>query len=234
MSRRLLVVAMDGPAGSGKSTVARKLAEALGWRLLDTGAMYRLVALAGLRRGVDLADRQALAAIARELRPEFDGNRVILDGEDVSAEIRTPRVTAATKHAADNPEVRKLLARWQRQFAETRGPVVAEGRDQGTVVFPDATLKIFLTASVDERARRRHDEFLRRGESLPLDEVREAIRARDREDELREIAPLKPAEGAVILDTTGMPPEDVVETLRNLVLETLRRAGLDLESQQTA
>ena len=162
------VVTIDGPAGSGKSTVARIVAARLGWRLLDTGAMYRAVALAGLRKGIDLADAEALGAMAEGLTVQLPPGKVVLNGRDVTADVRTVEVTRAVRYAADNPAVRRRLAVWQRAFAG-ENDTITEGRDQGTIVFPDAPCKFFLTADPAERARRRHAEFLRRGE---VDRVR--------------------------------------------------------------
>ncbi len=145
------VVTIDGPAGAGKSTVARRLADRLGWRLLDTGAMYRAVALAAVRAGVDLESDEALAALVETLTVELPEGQVLLDGADVTAEIRTVEVTRSTRFAADSPSVRRRLVTWQRAFAEGEGDVITEGRDQGTIVFPDAARKFFLTATDDER-----------------------------------------------------------------------------------
>src|SRR3954469_20468747 len=153
------VVTIDGPAGAGKSTVARQLAERLGWRLLDTGAMYRAVTLAALRRGTDLQDDGALGELAARITVLLPPGLVLLDGEDVTSAIRGVEVTRATRHSADSPSVRSRLGEGQRAFAQTEEHVAPEGRDQGTIVFPDAFCKFYLTASDEERARRRHSEF---------------------------------------------------------------------------
>lgn len=203
------VVTIDGPAGAGKSTVARRVAEHLGWRFLDTGAMYRCVALAALRSGVDLADADAVATIAGRITVMLPPSGVQLDGEDVADAIRAPEVTGLTRHAASNPGVRAILVGWQRAFAAEHD-TVTEGRDQGTIVFPDALRKFFLTASPEERARRRHAELAAKGipgtyESILLDQQR-----RDAEDQSRSIAPLRAAVDARVLDTTGATLDQVV------------------------
>lgn len=217
------VVTIDGPAGAGKSTVSRRLADLLGWRLLDTGAMYRTVALAAWRFGVDPADDAALGELARSLRVRFEGSVVLLDGEDVSREIRSVEVTKRTGRAADSRSVRACLAGWQRRLAaEAAEGVVTEGRDQGTIVFPDALCKFFLTASTAERARRRHAEYLARGETVAYEVILEAVETRDLEDEARAIAPLKAADDAVTLDTGGLSLDDVTDRLFS---EVRRRLG---------
>jgi cytidylate kinase len=202
------VVTIDGPAGSGKSTVARIVADRLGWRLLDTGAMYRAVALAALRAGLDLADEQAVGVLADRLTVSLPPGRVLLDGRDVTMEIRSVEVTRVTRFAADNPIVRRRLAAWQRDFA-AENDTITEGRDQGTIVFPDAPCKFFLTADPAERARRRHAEFLRRGESIALEQVLLDQEERDARDASRAIAPLRPADDARLVDTTGRTIEEV-------------------------
>lgn len=206
------VVTIDGPAGAGKSTVARRLAERLGWRLLDTGAMYRAVTLAAIRSGTDLHSDEALGALADRVTVELPPGKVVLDGEDITAVVRSVEVTRATKFAADSPSVRRRLVVWQRAFADSYD-VVAEGRDQGTVVFPDAARKFFLTASPEERARRRHAEYLARGEAVDLEAVLRDIRERDDRDASRAIAPMVAAADARVVDTTGLEPDAVVALL---------------------
>jgi cytidylate kinase len=191
------LIAIDGPAGAGKSTVSRALAAHLGLQRLDTGAMYRSVAWEALHRGIDPADPVAVAQIAAEAEIAV-GASVTINGTDVTHEIRTPAVSRAVSIVAANPEVRRALVARQRQWAaEHRGGVV-EGRDIGSVVFPDATVKVYLTASADERARRRHDESP------------DGVARRDRLDSTREASPLTQAPDAHVLDTTGRSVEDVV------------------------
>ncbi len=212
------VVTIDGPAGAGKSTVARRLADRLGWRLLDTGAMYRAVALAAVRGGVDLESDEALGSLVETLAVELLPDRVLLNGADVSAEIRTVEVTRSTRFAADSPSVRRRLVAWQRAFAEGQGDVITEGRDQGTIVFPDAARKFFLTASDEERARRRHAEFASRGVSLDFASVLADLQARDAQDLARAIAPMRPADDALVVDTTGLDLEHVVGRIEAEIL----------------
>jgi cytidylate kinase len=211
-----MIVTIDGPAGAGKSSAARTLAQRLGFKFLDTGAMYRAVALAALRRRIDYADPRAMAALAREVSIELVDQRVLLDGEDVTAEIRAGEITRLTRYAADNPEVRAHLTDLQRQIA-ARIDIVTEGRDQGTLVFPDAECKIFLTATPEERARRRREDLIRRGEETPLEEVLAQQEERDERDRQRPHGALRPAPDAIELITDGLTPEEVVERLEELV-----------------
>lgn len=211
-----MIITIDGPAGAGKSTVARALAGRMGFRFLDTGAMYRAVALAGLRRGLDWDLPDDLARLARTLDLQAVGDRILLDGEDVTEMVRTSEVTAVTRYAADNPEVRAHLVRLQRALAG-EDDVVTEGRDQGTVAFPDAECKIFLTASPEERARRRWRDLQRQGEPVTQAQVLATQERRDHEDASRTVGPLVPAADAIEVRTDGLTIEQVVDTLELFV-----------------
>jgi len=214
-----MIVTIDGPAGAGKSSAARRLAQRLGFLFLDTGAMYRAVALAAVENNVDLKDEAALAELAAGLSIEFDEqNRVLLNGRDVSEKIRTRRITLLTRHSADNPRVREHLVGLQRKIAAGRD-VVAEGRDQGTVAFPHAECKILLTASPRERAKRRHKDLQQRGEAADLAEVLAEQEARDRQDRSRPIGALRKAPDAIEVDTDSLSPKEVVDRLETLVRE---------------
>jgi len=214
-----MIVAIDGPAGAGKSSIARRLAERLGFQFLDTGAMYRAVALAALRAGLGDGDAEAIARLANELTIDMLHERTILNGEDVSAAIRTSEVSAAVYLAADNVAVRQRLVELQRQIAAKRS-TVTEGRDQGTVAFPQAECKIFLTASPQERARRRHAELAARGEPITLDEVLAQQADRDRRDAARPVGALIKAADAVEVWTDGLTPEEVIDRLERIVRES--------------
>ncbi len=216
-----MIVTIDGPAGSGKSTAARELARRLGFRFLDTGAMYRAVAWACLDRRVPLDDAETVAEVARGLRIEFDNDRVLADGRDVTEAIRTPAVTEAASVVATNPQVREALAAKQRAIGR-RGDIVTEGRDQGTVVFPDAEVKFFLTAGPEVRARRRQQELAAKGQSVPLAAVLEQIHQRDRRDETRASGPLRPADDAIRIDTSDLSPTEVLDLLERTVRERQR------------
>ena len=217
MTDTVQVIAIDGPSGSGKGTIARRVAEALGYHLLDSGALYRLTAFAARQRGVALDDTTRLADIARNLDVTFgsdaDGNeQILLAGEDVSFDIRTEEAGAgASRVAAQNP-VREALLELQRSFRKSPG-LVADGRDMGTHVFVDAGLKIFLTASAEERARRRHKQLKDKGIDVSLAALSRDIEDRDRRDTERSVAPLRPAEDARLLDSSGQSIEAVTNTV---------------------
>jgi cytidylate kinase len=216
-----VIIAIDGPAGSGKSTVARGVARRLGFTYLDSGALYRAVTLLALQRDADLDDGATLGRLASAATIELDddgdeGIQVLLDGRDVSKEIRTPRVTGASSTVAAHPEVRNALLKKQRALISA-GNYVVEGRDIGTVVAPDAALKVFLTADPDERARRRAAELERRGQRTAAEDVKAAIAKRDRLDSTRSAAPLRVADDAITLDTTGLQPDDVISRVLELV-----------------
>lgn len=218
--KKRLVIAIDGPAGAGKSTAARRLAEALGYVLVDTGALYRGVALAAREAGVHWDDGAALGPFALSLALEFnrgpDGTMMLsINGRDRSGEIRTPEISMGASDVSKHAEVRAALLELQRRLGQTGG-VVLEGRDIGTVVFPNADLKVYLTASDEARATRRMLELESRGTPTTLEDTLREIRARDHQDSSREVAPLKPASDSVLLDTTGMDLETVVGELVRL------------------
>jgi cytidylate kinase len=210
-----MIITIDGPAGAGKSTVARALARRLGFRYLDTGAMYRAVALAGLRRGVDWDWPADLAEVAARLDIRVRGERIFLDGEDVTEAVRSSEVTAVTRYAADNPRIRELLVAIQRGAAADQN-IVTEGRDQGTVVFPDAACKVFLTAGAEERAKRRLQDLQAQGEPATLDQVLAAQQRRDQEDSTRAVGALVRAPDAVEVLTDGLTSDEVVDRLESL------------------
>jgi CMP/dCMP kinase len=221
-----LVIAIDGPAGTGKSSVSRELARELGARYLDTGAMYRIVTLAVLRAGVDLADTPSIEAAATHVPLSVgydpDEDKAYLDGEDVSGEIRGGEVTSAVSAVSAVPAVRARLVGLQRELAEGSGSVVVEGRDIGTVVLPDADVKIFLTASAEERARRRNAQNVAAGRPDDYETVLADVRRRDHLDSTREVSPLRAADDALIVDTSDMSESEVVAHLLDLVRQ---RAG---------
>jgi len=214
-----MIVAIDGPAGAGKSSIARRLAERLGFAFLDTGAMYRAVTLAALRAGLGPDDTEAIAQLANELTIDFDGQHTLLNGEDVSAAIRTSEVSAAVYLVADNVAVRRRLVDLQRRIASGRD-IVTEGRDQGTVAFSAAECKIFLTAGRKERARRRYEELAGRGDPISFDEVLAQQDERDRRDAARPVGALIKAADAVEVPTDGLTLDEVVEQLLRLVMQT--------------
>ena len=220
---RKLVIAIDGPVGSGKSTAARRVAELLGYTYIDSGAMYRAVALKALRGKFSLDATNELVALAGasriDLRARDGGQNVLLDGEDVTKEIRTPEVSQAASKIAVIEGVRRVLVAEQRR-AGAQGGVVMEGRDIGSVVFPDAELKIFLMASDETRAQRRWLEHQQKGDAIDLAKTLEEIRERDRRDAGREHSPLVRAEGAVLVDSTAMEAEEVARLIAMLARET--------------
>jgi len=200
------VIAVDGPAASGKGTIAQGAARALGFHYLDSGSLYRLVAFKALATGVHPDDERSLAAIASGLAASFDGGRILLDGRDASGDIRTAEVGAAASRVAVFPGVRGALLARQRAFRRPPG-LVADGRDMGTVVFPDAALKVYVTATAEERAARRYKQLIEKGNSVTIDGLLRDIRERDARDTGRSAAPLRPATDAVVLDTTGLSIE---------------------------
>lgn len=222
-----LVITIDGPAASGKSTVARLLAAKLGATFLDTGAMYRAVTLAAIRDNAALSDEEQLVRVITRHTFNFQAVQqrmnVFIDGEDVTGAIRAPALTTKVRHIASAPRARQRLVEMQRAFATGHDKVVTEGRDQGTVAFPDADVKFYLTADVSERARRRARQLDAEGTNMDLPRIRQAIEARDKSDENRPVGPLKPAEGAVIVDTTGLSIEEVVQEVYRHVEERCLR-----------
>jgi cytidylate kinase len=207
------VVAIDGPSGSGKSTVARGVACELGLAVLDTGAMYRAVAVAALQDGVALDDEEACAAVAREHTIAVEGGVTTIDGRDVSAEIRGPEATTAVSTVAAHPAVRTVLVARQRAWVQQHGGGVVEGRDIGTVVFPDAPVKVYLTASDEERARRRQREEAARERTVAVDAVRSDLARRDAHDRGRATSPLRTADDALVIDTTDRNVDEIVADL---------------------
>ena len=214
------VIAIDGPGGSGKGTITTRLANHLGWHFLDSGALYRLTALAASRRQLSLSDEAAVAEVAANLNIHFetggDDVRAILDGKDVTDDIRNEDTGALASRVAALPMVRTALTDRQRRFRQLPG-LVADGRDMGTVIFPDATLKIFLTASAQVRAERRYKQLKEKGESVTLTRLFKEIKARDLRDQSRSVAPLRPAEDAVIIDSTNLGIEEVFRKVVSLI-----------------
>lgn len=224
MNNNVINVAIDGPAGAGKSTVSRAAAKAVGYIYVDTGALYRAVGVNALRKGIDTKDKPAVAAsladISVDLVFENGEQKVLLNGENVSAEIRTPPASMAASDVSAVPEVRAFLFDLQRDIAK-RNNCIMDGRDIGTVVLPDAKVKIFLTASPEERAKRRYNELIEKGTEVKYEDVLSELIERDYNDSHREIAPLKPAEDGVILDTTGLSLEQSVEEIIRIIKENI-------------
>jgi cytidylate kinase len=220
----VMIITIDGPAGAGKSSSAKALAQRLGFEFLDTGAMYRAVTLAALRGKIDLRDQEALTRLLANLRLDMPRGRVVLNGEDVTGHIRATEVTAASGTVADSPVVRRRLVEWQRQIAARRD-IVCEGRDQGTVVFPEAECKFFLVAEPRERARRRQQEMAARGENLSLEDVLKAQEDRDRRDSRRDLAPMVPAPDAILLDSTHLSLSEVVARMEQEVVQRKKKGN---------
>ncbi|MBF0484733.1 MAG: (d)CMP kinase [Candidatus Omnitrophica bacterium] len=220
MINKIYVIAMDGPAGAGKSTVAKRLAKELGFAFLDTGAMYRSIALKALREKINMEDEDVLVVLAKrtnlDLKDAPNGVQVIMDGEDVSKEIRTLEVTNNTFYVARAGKVREILVEWQRQIAGRRS-IVTEGRDVTTVVFPNATHKFYMDASVEERTQRRYKELKDKGQDVDIDQLRKEIEERDHKDFSRKVGPLRRAEDAVYIDSSKLSIDEVVETLRRYI-----------------
>jgi cytidylate kinase len=218
-----LIITIDGPAASGKSTVAQRLAKKLGASFLDTGAMYRAVTLAAMQAGVDMNDEDELLKIMQKSNFQFSAEQgkltVCINGVDVTEQIRYPEVTANSRYIASKASLRAELVRMQRQFAAREKKIVTEGRDQGTVAFEDADIKFYLTADSHQRAKRRQAELQEKGSAENLERIQKAIEERDKNDESRTVGPLKPADDAIVIDTTNLTLEQVVEKVLRCVKE---------------
>lgn len=228
LSDNVPVITIDGPSGSGKGTICQMLARELGWHLLDSGALYRIVGLAAAKRGLSFDDGAALAVLAAHLNVAFSPSApgeppaVILDGEDISAQVRSETSGELASKVAVHSGVRNALKTLQRGFAKAPG-LVADGRDMGTVIFTDAAVKIYLTASAEERAERRYKQLISKGESVNLAALLEDIRLRDERDMNRDIAPLKPAADAIVIDSTATAIEDVFRQVLGRVAAFVKR-----------
>ena len=211
-----MIVTIDGPAGAGKSSIAHQVADRLGFEFLDTGAMYRAVTLGAIRAGCDLNNPHEIIEYAKSVQIRWEDQRIFLNDQDVSVEIRTPEVTSSIRFVADIPDVRQELSEQQRVIAKGRD-IVTEGRDQGTEVFPDADCKIFLTASPEERARRRQQQLADAGKHMTVEEILIAQNQRDLEDRLRDVGRLRAAADATVLQSDGMTPDEVLERVLEIV-----------------
>jgi len=216
-----MIITIDGPVAGGKSTAARNLARALGFDYLDSGAVYRAITLLARRTGIDTSNRGAVKTLLAQTRVRLEGEKTFLNGEDVSNEIRLPEVSSAVKPLAENPDVRDFVKAFERRITAGRN-MVADGRDMGTVVFPEAPVKIYLTASAEERARRRWQELKQRGTPQAYEEVLAELTARDKADMTRAIAPLRKAADAIEFDSTGLEPEETARGLEKIVRGKLR------------
>ena len=215
-------IAVDGPAGAGKSSIAKAIAHELGFVYIDTGAMYRAIGLAAVRKGIDTKDQQSVISILDQVRIELQhdqhGQQIYLDGENVSQEIRMPEISVAASNVAVIPAVRLKLVELQRVLAK-QGNVIMDGRDIGTYVLPDAQIKIFLTASVEARARRRHAELMEKGIASTLEDVTIDMKYRDQNDSGRDFAPLKPADDSILVDSTDMSLQETIDKILSIVSE---------------
>ncbi|MCL2760987.1 MAG: (d)CMP kinase [Desulfuromonadales bacterium] len=217
-----MIVAIDGPSGAGKSTITKKLADRIGYINIDTGAMFRSVALLANRAGIECDDDKALEKLCKSMSIKFERTNgscsIIVNGEDVSSKIRTPEISILTSAISANMVVRDFLLKYQRNMAVNKG-VVLEGRDIGTVVFPDADIKFYLTASVEERGRRRFMELQAKGEDVTLNQTIEAVKKRDEQDANRKYAPLRQADDAIVVDSTSLTFDEVVDKIESMIKE---------------